>query len=384
MIYSMNGIKYFDHAATTRLDENVLNEMLPYLTENYGNASSIYSLGKLAKEGILLAKMRVAASLNAKSSEIYFTSGGSESDNLAIKGIAMANSRYGNHIITSQIEHPAVLNSCKSLEKAGYRVTYLPVDELGRVSTVDLERNITRGTILITIMFANNEIGTIQNIREIGRIAKKYNVIFHTDSVQAIGNIKIDVRDLKIDSLSISAHKFYGPKGVGALYVRDGINFTKIQDGGHQESDKRAGTENTAGIVGLGKAIELSDKNIKEYNKHLKNLSDFYLRELSTRISSIKINGDLNNKLSGNNNICFAGVDGSKLIYELDKKGICASSGSACSSGFLNPSHVLLATGVPSALARGSLRITFGKENTIDDVKYLVNSLEEIVVRLRR
>lgn len=380
----MNEIKYFDHAATTRLDENVLNEMLPYLTENYGNPSSLYSIGKSAKEAILLAKMRVAACLNSKSSEIYFTSGGSESDNLAIKGIAKANNRYGNHIITSQIEHPAVLNSCKSLEKAGYRVTYLPVDELGRVNLVELERNITRSTILITIMFANNEIGTIQNIKEIGRIAKKYNVIFHTDSVQAIGNVKIDVKDLKIDSLSISAHKFYGPKGIGALYIRDGINFNKIQDGGHQENDKRAGTENTAGIVGLGKAMELAEKNIKEYNEHLKKLSDFYLREVSARISNIKINGDLNNKLPGNNNICFSGIDGSKLIYELDKRNICASSGSACSSGFLNPSHVLLATGVPSALARGSLRITFGRENTIDDVKYLVSALEEIIFKLRR
>lgn len=380
----MESVKYFDHAATTRLDEKVLNEMLPYLTENYGNASSLYSLGKQAKEAVLLSKMRVAASINAKSSEIYFTSGGSESDNLAIKGIAMANSRYGNHIITSSIEHPAVLNSCRALERAGFRVTYLPVDELGRINLNDLERSITRSTILITIMFANNEIGTIQNIKEIGRIAKKYNVIFHTDTVQAIGNVKIDVRDLKIDSLSISAHKFYGPKGIGALYVREGINFTKIQDGGHQENDKRAGTENTAGIVGIGKAIELADNNLKNYNAHLRNLSEFYIKEVSNRISNIKINGDLNQKLAGNNNICFAGVDGSKLIYELDKKNICASSGSACSSGLLNPSHVLKATGVPNNFIKGSLRITFGKENNIEQVKYLVSSLEEIISRLRR
>lgn len=254
----------------------------------------------------------------------------------------------------------------------------------GRVNINDLERSINRNTILITIMFANNEIGTIQNIREIGRIAKKYNVIFHTDSVQAIGNVKIDVRDLRIDSLSMSAHKFYGPKGVGALYVRNDIRFNKIQDGGHQESDKRAGTENTAGIVGLGKAIEISDRNLRQYNEHLRNLSEFYIKEVSSRIRNIKINGDSNNKLSGNNNICFAGIDGSKLIGELDKKGICASSGSACSSGFLNPSHVLLAIGVPETLARGSLRITFGKENTIEEVKYLVDSLEEIINRSRR
>ena len=377
-------MRYFDHAATTKLDEQVLNEMLPYLYENYGNASSLYSIGRIAKEGILLSKMRIAASINSKTNEIYFTSGGSESDNLAIKGIAMANSRFGNHIITSKIEHPAVLNSCKSLEKMGYRVTYLPVDEFGRINIIDLERSINRNTILISIMFANNEIGTIQNIKEIGKIARKYNIIFHTDSVQAMGNIKIDVRALNIDSLSMSAHKFYGPKGVGVLYVRNGVKFQKQQDGGHQENDKRAGTENVAGIIGIGKALELVDRNITSYNSHLKKLSDYYISEVFQKINNVKINGDLENKLSGNNNICFAGIDGSKLILELDKRGICASSGSACSSGFLNPSHVLLATGVPERLARGSLRITFGKENTIEDVKFLVNNLQELVSKLRR
>ena len=377
-------MRYFDHAATTKLDEQVLNEMLPYLYENYGNASSLYSIGRIAKEGILLSKMRIAASINSKTNEIYFTSGGSESDNLAIKGIAMANSRFGNHIITSKIEHPAVLNSCKSLEKIGYRVTYLPVDEFGRINIIDLERSINRNTILISIMFANNEIGTIQNIKEIGKIARKYNIIFHTDSVQAMGNIKIDVRALNIDSLSMSAHKFYGPKGVGVLYVRNGVKFQKQQDGGHQENDKRAGTENLAGIIGIGKALELADRNITSYNSHLKKLSDYYISEVLQKINNVKINGDLENKLSGNNNICFAGIDGSKLILELDKRGICASSGSACSSGFLNPSHVLLATGVSERLARGSLRITFGKENTIEDVKFLVDNLQELVSKLRR
>ena len=254
----------------------------------------------------------------------------------------------------------------------------------GRVNLKDLERSITRNTILITIMFANNEIGTIQNIKEIGKIAKKYNVIFHTDAVQAMGNVKIDVRDLKIDSLSMSGHKFYGPKGIGALYVRSDIRFNKIQDGGHQESDKRAGTENTAGIVGLGKALEISDRNLKQYNEHLRNLSEFYIKEVSNRIRNIKINGDSNNKLAGNNNICFAGIDGSKLISELDKRGICASSGSACSSGFLTPSHVLIAIGVPERLARGSLRITFGKENTIEDVNYLIDNLQDIIIKMRR
>lgn len=254
----------------------------------------------------------------------------------------------------------------------------------GRVNIIDLERSINRNTILITIMFANNEIGTIQNIKEIGRIARKYNIIFHTDSVQAMGNIKIDVRALNIDSLSMSAHKFYGPKGIGALYVRNGIKFQKIQDGGHQESDKRAGTENTAGIVGLGKALEIADRRLVEYNNHLKKLSEYYIKELVQRIPNIKINGDTENKLSGNNNVCFAGIDGSKLILELDKRGICASSGSACSSGFLTPSHVLIATGVPERLARGSLRITFGKENTIEDVNYLIDNLQDIIIKMRR
>ena len=379
----MESIKYFDHAATTALDEDVLKEMMPYLTSNYGNASSIYSIGRKAKEAVMLARMRVAASLNCKTNEIYFTSGGTESDNLALKGIAMANSKYGNHIITSKIEHPAILNSCKALENMGFRVTYLNVDRLGRVDLNELERSINRNTILISIMFANNEIGTIQPIRQIGNIARKYNIIFHTDSVQAVGNLNINVNDLKIDALSMSAHKFYGPKGVGALYVRENINFNRVMDGGHQEKDKRSGTENTAGIVGLGKAIENATKNLISYNENLKALSNFYITEVSKRITNIRINGDMDNKLSGNNNICFAGVDGSKLLYELDKRGICASSGSACSAGLINPSHVLLAIGVSSNLARGSLRVTFGKENTIEDVKYLVDSLEEVVNKIR-
>ena len=380
----MEKIRYFDHAATTALDNRVLNEMMPYLTNEYGNASSIYSLGKKSKEVIMIARMRVAAALNCRTSEIYFTSGGTESDNLALKGIVMANSRFGNHIITSKIEHPAILNTCKKLEGLGYSVTYLGVDNLGRINLEELERSITKRTVLISIMFANNEIGTIQQIKQIGNIAKRYNVIFHTDSVQAVGNVNINVRDLKIDSLSMSAHKFYGPKGIGALYVREGINFNRINDGGHQEKDKRSGTENTAGIVGMGKAIELAISDLGRYNMHLASLSDFYLKEVSRRISNIKINGDLENKLSGNNNICFAGVDGSKLLSELDKKGICASSGSACSAGLINPSHVLLAIGIPASLAKGSLRVTFGRENTIDDVKYLVDSLEEIVNKIRR
>lgn len=250
----MEKLFYFDHAATTALDSRVFEEMVPFFLKSYGNPSSIYSLGKESKYAIDIARMRVASSINCKTNEIYFTSGGTESDNLAIKGIAMANRNYGNHIITSKIEHPAVLNSCKSLEKMGFKVTYLNVDSLGRIDLNELERAITRQTILISIMFANNEIGTIQDIKEIGRIAQKYKVIFHTDTVQAIGNCTINVRDMKIDSLSMSGHKFYGPKGVGVLYIRNGINFVRQNDGGHQEQDKRSGTENTSGIVGLRKS----------------------------------------------------------------------------------------------------------------------------------
>lgn len=348
----MENVRYFDHAATTALDRNVLNEMMPYLSFEYGNASSLYSLGIRAKEAISIARMKVASSLNCNSKEIYFTSGGSESDNLAIKGIAFANRRRGNHIITSSIEHPAVLNTCKTLENMGFKVTYLRVDSLGRINLQELERAINRNTILISIMFANNEVGTIQPIEQIGNIARKYNIIFHTDAVQAIGNVKIDVRRLKIDSLSLSSHKFYGPKGVGALYVREGIPFVRQNDGGHQERDKRAGTENTAGIVGTGKAIEMATENLNEYTRNLKILSDFYLKEVTRRIPNVKINGDLANKVPGNNNVCFAGIDGNRLVMELDRRGICASSGSACSAGLINPSHVLLAMGINENIAR--------------------------------
>lgn len=247
----------------------------------------------------------------------------------------------------------------------------------------DLERAINRNTILISIMFANNEVGTIQPIEQIGNIAKKYNIIFHTDSVQAAGNTKIDVRKFKIDSLSLSSHKFYGPKGVGVLYVREGISFNRQNDGGHQERDKRSGTENTAGIVGTGKALEMATNSLEDYRNHLKILSDFYLKEITERIPNIKINGDLENKVPGNNNICFSGIDGNRLVAELDKRGICTSSGSACSAGLINPSHVLLAMGINENLARGSLRVSFGKENTIEDVKYLVDSIEEIVKKMR-
>ncbi len=376
-------LKYFDHSATTKLDRDVLNEMLPYLVEKYGNASSIYSLGKESKEAINISRMQVAKALGCNVNEIYFTSGGTESDNMILKGIAFANKKYGNHIITSSIEHPAILNSCKFLEKFGFRITYINPDSNGIINPKKIESNIIRSTILISIMTANNEIGTIQPISKIGDIAKKYGIYFHTDSVQAVGNIKLNVKNQNISALSISGHKFYGPKGIGVAYIGENVNFIRFMDGGHQERNLRAGTENVAGIVGIGKAIEMANDNIEEYNKKLLTLRNYYIQEVKNRIPNILINGDLEKRLSGNANICFIGVDGAKLLKELDEAGICASSGSACSAGLFMSSHVLLAIGVPDKIARSSLRITLGKENTIDDVKYLINKLEDIVYKLR-
>lgn len=379
----MNQIKYFDHAATTAVKEEVLKEMIPFFNIDFGNPSSMYSIGRRAKKAITESRQKVAKALNANEKEIYFTSCGSESDNLAIKGIAFANKDKGNHIITTKIEHPAVLNTCKTLENEGFEVTYLGVDEDGLIDLEELENAITEKTILISIMFANNEIGTIQPISEIGSIAKRHKIFFHTDAVQAVGNVKIDVKKQNIDALSLSAHKFYGPKGIGALYVKTGINFKKIQDGGHQEKNKRAGTENVANIIGLGKAIELAYQNIDEYNNKLINLRDYYVSEVKRRIPYVKLNGHTEKRLPGNANISFEFVDGESLLFNLDMKGICASSGSACTTGSLNPSHVLLAIGLPEGIANGALRTTFGEENTKEDVDYLVNSLVEVVEKLR-
>ena len=375
-------IRYFDHAATTAVAEEVKDEMLPYFTENYGNASALYDLGKKSKEAINIARGRVARAINAKPNEIYFTSCGTESDNLILKGIAKAYRNKGNHIITSKIEHPAILNSCRSLEKEGVRVTYLNVDKNGFVDLRELEKAINKDTILISIMMANNEIGTIEPVQEIAEIAHINNVIFHTDAVQAIGNIKIDVKKLGIDAISMSAHKFYGPKGVGVLYVDENINFVPIQNGGHQEDDKRAGTENVAGIVGLGKAIEIANQGIEEYNNKLLNLRNYFLERIRV-IPYTKINGDLDKRLSGNINISFLGVDNRDIMKELNKKGICVSAGSACSSGFIRSSHVLSAIGLSEGIARGTIRITFGRENTKEDIDYLVDTLEETIKKLR-
>ena len=375
-------IRYFDHAATTAVAEEVKKEMLPYFCENYGNASSLYDLGKKSKEAINIARGKVARAINAKPEEIYFTSCGTESDNLSLKGIAKAYRKKGNHIITSVIEHPAILNSCKSLEKEGFRVTYLNVDKNGFIDLQDLKNAINKDTILISIMMANNEIGTIEPIEEISKIAHQNNIIFHTDAVQAIGNIKIDVRKMGIDALSMSAHKFYGPKGVGAIYINENVKFIPIQNGGHQEFDKRAGTENVAGIVGLGKAIEIANNEILDCNKKLLDLRKYFLQRIKI-IPYIQINGDLEKRLSGNINISFLFTNNKDIITELNKKGICVSAGSACSSGLLRTSHVLSAIGLSEGVARGTIRITLGKENTKEDIDYLVDSLEEIIKNLR-
>ncbi len=374
---------YFDNSATTRLDDEVLKEMMPYLTEEYGNASSIYKLGRNTRNAVETAREKIAKAINAEPDEIYFTSGGTESDNTAIRGIAYHNKKKGNHIITSKIEHPAILETCKQLEKEGFEITYLNVDKNGIIDLEQLKSSIKETTILISIMFANNEIGTIQPIKEIGAIAKEHNIIFHTDAVQAIGSLKIDVKQMDIDSLSMSSHKFYGPKGIGVLYVKKGIVFQKFMNGGHQERNKRAGTENVPAIVGMGKAIEIAYRDLEKHTKQIKELRDYYVNQVKEKIPYIKINGDMEKRLPGNSNISFRFIEGEGLLLNLDLKGICASSGSACTSGSLDPSHVLLAIGLPHEIAHGSLRISIGKYNTKEEIDYLVENLVEIVGRLR-
>ncbi len=373
------NIYYFDNAATTKLDEEVLKEMLPYLIQNYGNASSPYKLGRHSRKAVEISREKVANALNANKNEIYFTSGGSESDNTALFGIASAYSSKGKHIITSQIEHPAILETCKQLEKEGYEITYLPVDDNGAVSIEELKKAIKPSTILISIMFANNEIGTIQPIKEISTIAHSHGIIFHTDAVQAVGNVKIDVKELEIDALSLSGHKFYGPKGIGALYVSENIKFNKFINGGHQEKNMRAGTENVAGIVGLGEAINLADKNLEKHQSKMTNLRNYFFEEILKNFKDVKINGDLSNRLPGNANLSFKNINGNKILLDLDKYGICISTGSACSSSSNNASHVLKAIKVPKDYINGSIRVTIGKNNTKEEVDYLLEKLKEII-----
>lgn len=374
---------YFDHAATTPTDGAVAESMLGYMTELYGNPSSVHAFGREARKAVAEARARVAALIGAQPEEIYFTSGGSESDNFALKGIAFANRAKGNHIVTTQVEHHAVLHTCQWLEKNGFRVTYLPVDADGRICLAALEAAIEPETILVSVMFANNEVGTVQPIAEAARIAKARGVYFHTDAVQAVGALPIDVATLGVDLLSLSGHKFYGPKGVGALYIRRGVRIEPVLLGGAQERKMRAGTENVPAMAGLGLAAEMARKELAARAAHTQALRDALIAGIEARIPDVKLNGHRTERLPGNVNFSFLYIEGESLLLSLDMKGIAASSGSACTSGSLDPSHVLLALGLTHEVAHGSLRLTLGRQNTREEVDYALDALEEIVKRLR-
>lgn len=375
---------YFDHAATTAVKKEVLQEMLPYFTEKYGNASTVYRIGQVSKAALDDARARVAKVFNCKPNEIFFTGCGSESDNWAIKGAARANKAKGNHIITTAIEHHAVLHTCKTLEKEGFEVTYLPVDEYGLVSADDVKNAIKDNTILISIMYANNEIGTIEPIAEIAEIAKEKGILMHTDAVQAAGAVPIDLSELKVDMMSLSAHKFNGPKGVGALYIRSGVRIANIIDGGAQERGKRAGTENLPGIIGLAKALELASASMEEKDKKITALRDYIIKNIEEKIPYCRLNGHRTQRLPGNVNFSFEFIEGESLLLWLDINGIAASSGSACTSGSLDPSHVLLAIGLKHETAHGSLRVSLGEENTYEEADYFIEKLVGIVDKLRK
>lgn len=375
---------YMDNAATTKVSDEVLKAMMPYFQEDYGNASSIYTLGGRARVAVDQARETIASRIGASAKELFFTSGGSEADNWAIKGIAEANKEKGKHIISTTIEHHAVLHTLEHLAKEGFEVTYLPVDEYGMVSVEDLEKAIRKDTILITIMFANNEIGTIQPIKEIGEIAKKHGIIFHTDAVQAIGAVDINVKDLNIDALSMSGHKIHAQKGIGALYIRQGLRFPNLIDGGAQERRRRAGTENVPAIVGFAKAFEIAIDGMEARNKRLIELRTRLQKGLLERIPETRLNGHPEKRLPNNTNVCFRYIEGESILLMLDMEGIQASSGSACTSGSLDPSHVLLAIGLPHGIAHGSVRLTISEETTEEDVDYVIEKLEYIVDRLRK
>jgi len=373
-----------DHAATTSTDVEVVKAMEPYFSLKYGNPNSIHSFGQEAREAVEEAREKIAHLIGANPSEIVFTAGGTEADNYAIKGIAWANQKKGNHIITSKIEHHAVLHSCQFLEKQGFKVTYLPVDKYGLIDPEDVKRAITDKTILVTIMHANNEIGTIEPIKEISKVVKKAGVYFHTDSVQTTGHISIDVNDLGVEMLSMSGHKFYGPNGVGALYIRKGTKIVTLIDGGAQEKNRRAGTENVAGIVGLGKAAELAEKRLaRGAEDRLVKLRDKLTKGILDKIENVRLNGHPTKRLPGNVNLCFEFIEGESMLLNLDIQGVAASSGSACTSGSLEPSHVLLAIGLPPEIAHGSLRLTLGKGNTEEEIDYVISVLPGIIEKLR-
>jgi len=374
---------YADNAATTKLSPQVLEKMMPYLTEEYGNASSLYDFGQKARTAVEKAREQVGIAIGATAREIYFTSGGSEADNWAIKGVAHALKKKGkNHIISSAFEHHAVLHSLDSLKDEGFEVTLLPVHENGLVRIDELKAAIRPETALVTIMFANNEIGTVQPISEIGEVCKENKIIFHTDAVQAVGNVPIDVNAMNIDLLSMSAHKFHGPKGMGALYIRKGISFRNLIDGGSQERGRRAGTENAAGAVGLGEAITIAVSTMDDRAQKMSAIRDKII-DNALKIEHSRVNGDRKNRLPGNVSLCFEGVEGESLLLMLDLKGICASSGSACTSGSLDPSHVLLAIGLKHEVAHGSLRLTFSDENTMEDADKILEAIPPIIERLR-
>lgn len=374
---------YLDHNATTPMRAEVLEATLPYFKEKFGNASSIHGFGREAKVALEDAREKVAEILGASSSEIFFTSGGTEADNLAIKGTAFANPKKGRHIITSEIEHHAILESCKFLEKEGFEITYLPVNSQGLIDPEDLRKAIRDDTILVSIMYANNEMGTIQPIEELCKIAKKKGIYFHTDAVQAVGKAPIELKKLDVDMLSMSGHKIYGPKGVGALFIRKGVRITPLSHGGQHERSRRAGTENVAGIVGFAKALELVVGEMKNQNTHLKNLTEAFYKKLIESIPDVILNGDLNRRIPNTLNLSFKGVEGESVILSLDMKGVAVASGSACTSGTLEPSHVLSAMGVDPAIAQGAIRFSFGRDNTMEDVEYVADLLPEIVQRLR-
>lgn len=379
----MHKFIYLDNAATTKVDHDVYEAMQPYFEELYGNASSIYGFAGKAKKAVEDAREQIAEYLGAKPREIYFTGGGSESDNWALKATAFSMREKGKHIITSRIEHHAILHTCEFLEKLGYEVTYLDVDENGVVKLDELRKAIRQDTILISAMFANNEIGTIEPIKEIGAIAHEHGIVFHTDAVQAYGHVPINVDELNIDILSASAHKINGPKGVGIMYLRDSVKIGAFIHGGAQERGRRAGTHNTPGIVGFGKATEIAVKKMQQRHQYESQLRDYLIDRILTEIPYTRLNGHRTQRLSNNANFSFRFVEGESLLIMLDQKGICGSSGSACTSGSLDPSHVLLAIGLPHEIAHGSLRLTLSDENTKEEIDYAVDQIKAIIERLR-
>ena len=374
---------YFDHAATTPVDPRVLQKMLPYFTENFGNPNSQHACGRRAAAAVDEARDTVASLIGAKPSEIYFTSGGTESDNWALRGAAHANAERGKHLIVSAVEHPAMISTARELQKEGFEVTFAAVDEFGKVDLQKLKDSIRPDTTFIGVMTANNEIGTIQPIAEISALARERGIVFFTDAVQAAGALKLNVKEPTVDMLSFSGHKFYGPKGVGVLYIRSGVRVGKIITGGHQERSMRGGTTNVPGIVGLAEAFRLANEEMAQNNAHVSAIRDRFIARVLREIPYVKLNGHPKDRLPNNANFSFRYIEGESLLFSLDLAGIAVSSGSACSSGSLEPSHVLLATGLPEGLAHGSIRFSFGKENTAEQIDIAVEKLKEIVVRLR-